>query len=326
MNLKYVEKTRVKGRTYYYFRRGKVRHRLPDPDDPTFAAEYQRLLGERQPRGKYASGTLGDLILQYRQSPEFRELSETTQQNRERYFRMLLDRFGNEWVSQLTRANVKKLRDSMADKPGNANNYVAILSVLMEYAIDMELRATNPCHGIKRLKLQGIPPWPENVLQAAFLNASPMMYLTLCLHLYSGQRIGDCVRMTHHDRKDGYIRVVQSKTGKELWIKEHRDLTEAIDRTPRKAVTILYNRFGRPFSTKTLQDQLREYMRRIGYAGYTMHGLRKNAVIALLQAGNSVAKVAAVTGQTYQMVEHYAARIDQKEMGTAAILAWENAE
>lgn len=38
------------------------------------------------------------------------------------------------------------------------------------------------------------------------------------------------------------------------------------------------------------------------------HGLRKNAVNALLEAGCTIAEVSAITGQTHQVVEHYAAK------------------
>jgi len=53
------------------------------------------------------------------------------------------------------------------------------------------------------------------------------------------------------------------------------------------------------------------------------HGLRKNAVNALLEAGCTVAEVAAITGQTYGVVEHYAARVNRRHLGKAAIVKLE---
>jgi hypothetical protein len=41
---------------------------------------------------------------------------------------------------------------------------------------------------------------------------------------YTGQRCGDIANMTMAHRKGGSIRVVQQKTGAELWIREHREL------------------------------------------------------------------------------------------------------
>ena len=38
------------------------------------------------------------------------------------------------------------------------------------------------------------------------------------------------------------------------------------------------------------------------------HGLRKSAVVMLLEAGCTTAEVAAITGQSFDMVEHYESR------------------
>jgi hypothetical protein len=53
------------------------------------------------------------------------------------------------------------------------------------------------------------------------------------------------------------------------------------------------------------------------------HGLRKNAVNALLEAGCSAAETATISGQTLQMVEHYAKARSQKRLGEIAILKWQ---
>ena len=46
----------------------------------------------------------------------------------------------------------------------------------------------------------------------------------------------------------------------------------------------------------------------------------------LLEAGCTTAEVAAITGQSFDMVEHYAKQVNQKKLAAAAILKWENAE
>lgn len=50
------------------------------------------------------------------------------------------------------------------------------------------------------------------------------------------------------------------------------------------------------------------------------HGLRKNAVNALLEAGCTIAEVASITGQTFQVVEHYAAQMNRRKLSKAAIV------
>lgn len=58
-------------------------------------------------------------------------------------------------------------------------------------------------------------------------------------------------------------------------------------------------------------------------AGLVFHGLRKSAVVFLLEAGCTVPEVSAITGQSHQMVEHYAKEVNQKKLAAAAILKWE---
>jgi hypothetical protein len=50
------------------------------------------------------------------------------------------------------------------------------------------------------------------------------------------------------------------------------------------------------------------------------HRLRKSAVVFLLEAGCTDAETAAITGQSRDMVEHYAKQVNQKRLAAAAIL------
>src|SRR3954470_630078 len=88
--LKYVDAQRDRrGRLkYYYFRRGGVRHRLPDePGTVEFAETYQALLGELSKncadpatdRRDYPRGSFGALALAYLASATFKEKAASTQ-------------------------------------------------------------------------------------------------------------------------------------------------------------------------------------------------------------------------------------------------------
>ncbi|MGP0042767.1 MAG: hypothetical protein ACLPJW_19035, partial [Rhodomicrobium sp.] len=47
------------------------------------------------------------------------------------------------------------------------------------------------------------------------------------------------------------------------------------------------------------------------------------AVVFLLEAGGTDAEVSAITGQSRQMVEHYARQVNQKKLAASAVLKWE---
>ena len=54
------------------------------------------------------------------------------------------------------------------------------------------------------------------------------------------------------------------------------------------------------------------------------HGLRKSAVVMLLEAGCTDAEVSAITGQSRKMVEHYAQQVNRRRLAASGILKWEN--
>ncbi len=48
-------------------------------------------------------------------------------------------------------------------------------------------------------------------------------------------------------------------------------------------------------------------------------------MVFLLEAGCTDAEVSAITGQSRQMVEHYARQVNQKKLAAAAVLKWQAA-
>ena len=48
-------------------------------------------------------------------------------------------------------------------------------------------------------------------------------------------------------------------------------------------------------------------------------------MVTLLEAGCTDAEVGSITGQSREMIEHYAKQVNQRRLAAAAILRWENA-
>jgi integrase len=127
--------------------------------------------------------------------------------------------------------------------------------------------------------------------------------------------------MRWSDVRDGAITVTQQKTGKALAIPFHAALAKLLADAPKEGLTILSSG-GRKRSEKALRDKLQAWAAERKQK-VVPHGLRKNAVIALLECGCSVAETAAISGQTLQIVEHYAKQRNQAKLASAAILRWE---
>jgi integrase len=102
-----------------------------------------------------------------------------------------------------------------------------------------------------------------------------------------------------------------------------------LSETPRSSVRILTSTRGTPWTSDGFRASWAKALvgplEPIREAGLVFHGLRKSAVVMLLEAGCSDAEVASITGQSRQMIEHYAKQVSQRKLSSSAILKLEHA-
>jgi integrase len=226
---------------------------------------------------------------------------------------------------------VLALRDKYTKHPGAANNMIRALSAMLTWSIARGWRTTNPCTGLRRLKTRGgYDPWSWQEIEHFRIHARSDLWHAAALALYTGQRQADVIAMKWNDIHDGLIAVVQEKTGKRLWIPMHENLRGLLEEIPRTSVTILTNSRAVPwtgdsFRHSWMEELTRPQMKLLRKSRRVFHGLRKSAVVFLLEAGSTDAEVAAITGQSREMVEHYARQVNQRKLAAAAILKWEAA-
>lgn len=337
---------KARGREYFYFhhrrgtRQAAARVALPGmpfdrdglPNAPWWA-RYQELAAGGEAQEEARPGSFEALIKAYRGSPEFTSLSDKSREGRTRD----LERIGRMWgrlsVAGLESRHVLELRDAFAATPGAANNLLRSVSALISWSMPRGWRDHNPCAQIKKLKIgAGYAPWSWEQIELFRRHARREMWQAAALALYSGQRLGDVLKM-RWDEIDGQligVSVVQNKTAKKLWVAMHRDLKELLAVIPRKAPEILTSSKGAAWTGDGFKASWAEQMKRpelasLKEAGCVFHGLRKSAVVFLLEAGCTDAEVAAITGQSRDMVAHYAAQVNQRRLAAAAILKWEAA-
>lgn len=327
--LPYIKTVRARGNVYFYFDTGRdvrgkrVFKRLPDKSDKNFGAVYAGHLAARERRNNVAeSPTVKVASNAYQRDPKYRNRAQSTQITYLTYLRILEEEMGDAPVAEVKRGDVRHMLDKMADRPGAANMLAMVARTVFGYALEREWIDTNPAQGIAAFE-QGDEthePWPEALVTEAL--SDPDVRLPVALLYFTAQRIGDVCKMRWSDVRDGFIEVKQQKTGKELDIRLHSDLAAILAQTPHTAMTILQGPKGRPMRTPTLRGHLQAWAKERGYA-VVPHGLRKNAVNALLEAGCSTGETSAISGQSLAMVERYARRRNNRKMGDAAILKWE---
>ncbi|HEY4545897.1 MAG TPA: tyrosine-type recombinase/integrase [Pedomonas sp.] len=324
MHLKRIKTVKRGKKTYHYYKGKDALVRLPDPatDPDGFMRKYaacERRKVEQTKRQE--TGSLRAMISLWKQSPDFRSLAASTQKT----YGVMIDEVASlmDGATLLTieRRDVQLMMDKNAATPAKANLMLATLSSLYRWAIGRDYAKASPTKAVKNFDVGEHEPWPEPVLKAALESPDALFRRAVKLYLYTGQRSGDCCAMTWGAISNGMIRVRQQKTGKELSIPIHPELAAELDATPRTALTILTNREGTPMTQRTMTKWVAAFGQKLG-THIVPHGLRKNAVNELLIAGCSVAETAAITGQTYQLVEYYARQINQERMALQAIEKW----
>lgn len=327
----YMKRARAKGRDYFYFDTGTTDEKgrriwspLPAPSSKSFATAYAGAMGQRTRRANVPSAlTVKRLIHLFETSPHFKSRSAATQRIYSRYLETFASAFADDApATGIIRSDMVLLLDTMASTPGASNMVLASVRSCYSWARKRGHVEIDPCRDIDPLELGEHEPWPQEALDAALASTDARVRLSAHLLYYTAQRIGDVAKMRWTDITGERIMVRQQKTGILLDIPFHRELRDELAKHPRSLSTIIPGVKGKPLSVTVIRDALQKFCADLGHK-VVPHGLRKNAVNALLEQGCSAAEAAALSGQSLQMVEHYSKRRAQGSLASAAVLKWE---
>jgi len=356
IDFKYVQwKLGRHGKLFYYYRRKGWRKTIRDthgrplqPRENGFTAawellnaEYERLAQAEAealatiPAEKRASvmpGSLAHLIEDYLASELFAEKAERTRGGYRSICEVLKEKYGDVPVRGITREFINVVRDAHAGSKRAADARVQVLSILISHALDFPARFRlpgsyqhNPAFGVRKLKnkknIREIKPWPQDVYDDVVAAANPALRRLIIAARNTGQRGADVAGMKLTDYNDGEVFVTQDKTDVKVWIPATPDLIELIAGMPKDNILLFPNSAGRKWEASAWGSEIRKLMKKTGYSGYSLHGLRKNATIELLEADCTPDQVKAITGHiTTQMIEKYGREVSKRRQGKAAIV------
>jgi integrase len=321
---------RPSGKTAYYYQayrntpRQQPRIRLPD--DPISPAFWEALQKVKAGPGQ---GAMAKMIDAYLASPKFSEKAVNTQREYRRYLDTLRSLWGDLDPHGVQPMHIAELRDQYGKTPAKANNLVATIGALYAWGIERGFATRNPTHDVSRLGGGEYEPWPEAIWNLAIEHLRPEVRLACVLALYTGQRLGDVLRMQLGDIKDNVVTVKQAKTGKILQIPLHTELRPIVSECrERSAIYLIAKVNGDPFTTDDLhamwtREMKKEPQAAIRREGYVFHGLRKNACIKLFEVGCTEKEVESITGQSPAMVAHYSKRVNQLKLAKRAMAKME---
>jgi integrase len=323
--------TKRSGRKLYYWRPGRgtnkagVSVRLPDdPLSPKFWKELNKL---RFPLAQ--EGGVARMIEAYQISPHYDQLKPSTKREYDRYLTDCRQHLGHFDAEEIQPAVIAAIRDQFGTTPAKANAYVKAIAALFAWGRERGFSRDNPADGISKLKVGEHQPWPQWAWEISQTHFRHELKTACALALYTGQRLGDVLRMQLGDIRDDVVTVRQAKTGKTLQIPLHRELKSLVaECRERGSINLVAKTNGQAFNVDQFHAMWGREMQKpecksIREKSFVFHGLRKSATVKLIEAGCTPKEVSSVTGMSLAMVEHYGKGADQLRLSREAIRKFE---
>jgi integrase len=338
VDLPYVDEP---ARGYFYYRRGKLRRRLPGiPGSAEFNRAYEaaHALAEAGDAAEKKLAppehSLAALIATYRGHTNFISKAPATKVDYEKALKPLEEHYGHLDARELPRPFVLALREKYAKKPGpepgsvvltprRGTRMVAVLSILMSLAVDLGWRKDNPAlRPGKALKGPGYRSWTDAELEQ--LLCSPAVdeeiKVAVLLAVGTGQRGQDLICMTWADYDGTAVNVCQLKTRAKVWVPLHARARAALAKLERRSDTILTRADGEPWKIDHFRHRMGEAFRDAGLPpSVVTHGLRAMAARWLAEAGCSEREIMSITGhQSSASVTKYVREANQRIQAVSA--------
>ncbi|MGX9120288.1 tyrosine-type recombinase/integrase [Mesorhizobium sp. BHbsci] len=320
-------------RVHYYAWRGGP-SMMSQPRTEAFALEYAKHRADAVP---VTVETLASLIdrftgTDHEPNPDFIALAETTRADHRYAFRLIKAKWPS-LPAKLTqqkgmKAEIRKWHRSFAANPRKADKLLFSLSKVFSYAVADELIDKNPCTGIGRL-YEGSRKdivWSKAQI-ALFRQNSPVhLLLPFEIAINTAQRQGDILAMTWKDYDGTHLQIRQSKGGKRVRVRVHRDLRAALDALPHDTMRICTNSRGRPWTKDGFKTSWGKECARLKIDGVTFHDLRGTFITERKREGSTAEQIAGVTGHSISEINsvlerHYLA--DDQQASDAVILRME---
>jgi integrase len=249
--------------------------------------------------------------------------------HREQY-RGQLERFRNKFghlsVKEAEARHFQMIFESMGDTPTAANNLRKRMKQLMNFAIREGFRADNPVLATEPLKTStgGFPDWSEEEI-AQFEARHPVgtrARTAFDLALFTSQRKADVRVMGPADVVRNKIKLTQRKTGKQLLIPIHPNLSLSLKSIDQNCEAFILNDWGRPYTIDSFGMWFKRRCKEAGLERRTMHGLRKAAARRFAELGLSNQMIKSITGHTSDTeVARYTAAARQERMAETTMEA-----
>lgn len=283
-------------------------------------AEFE---GEKR-RAPQSPDTIREIIPRWLAS-----LSDKTASTKAHYIsiaKKLDDWVGDRKVNSFRLKEVFDLQEMIAEQksPGVAERCTMVMRLIFQYACERGLMDSNPAKGMKKpvgYKKEPYRAWTDAEIETVLTKAPDHIVRCVMVLLCTGLRVSDAVRLQWHHVQGNYIEVDQTlKTSVPVSIPIGADLAAELSK-PKRGMFLLLSHTGRAYSPGRCSTDIRTHMRRVGIEDTPpIHGLRKNAVMKLLEDGNDYEIIHAITGQSHDMIRHYGKAYERRRAASRAVI------
>lgn len=299
--------------------------KLPWGGDPQKldALYWAAQAGQHPKQSKPARYTWGECITSWRKDATIqRALAEGTKVSYRPMMDAILDKNAAKDMRQTTRQAVRAALDKLSATPRMATRYAQTISLLWNYArkeLDWPL-GPNPATGLaKHTPAREYLPWPDWMVTA--LETAPARVRTAArLIIGTGQRPRAAITMRRDQFHGDWMTVHDEKGGKEMVVYCPPSLRQYVDGLPVEGAHLIPKNLTEPQGYDAIAAAFGKWRATLGDKAkpYSLHGLRKLAIVQLAEAGASDAEIMAVTGQTVQMVAYYRSKANQRHLSKQA--------
>lgn len=274
----------------------------------------------QQPKPKY---TWRECIETWRADPRVQgSLADSTKATYRKTMDAILVKNAKKDMRKTTRQGVRAAHDKLAATPRQADKYLQTVSLLWNYARkkrDWPL-GDNPAEGIDHFgKQREYEPWPDWMV--AKLDTAPIRVRTAAeLILGTGQRPSAAIGMRRDQFTGEWMTVLDEKADEYIEVYAPADLRAYIASQPVTGTHILAKNLTQPMTYDGIASAFQKWRSTLGARAkkYSLHGLRKLAIVRLAEAGCSDAEIQAVTNQSPQTVAFYRKKASRRKLSRAA--------
>ncbi|MDX0522980.1 hypothetical protein GOC82_18875 [Sinorhizobium medicae] len=303
--------------------------RLPDLKSKEFWPEATKAHEAFIRRGRQGIKDFKALVEAFQSdtNPFWTKLAASTQRGYRTSGDIIKETWGDDLPVDLTTVDAQDAIDALGETPAKANQFRAFLSRLMAWGASRGYCTTNVVEMTEKIP-GGEPwvPWPNWAFEILLEHAPFHMQMIAMSAFFTGQRQGDVLAMTKPKAGENTIAVRAQKTGNTVWIPIHFAYRKWIDRVP-TSDSVMLHAGARATSYKSPDGFRTEWQKLMAKDAFkpfrenriVFHGLRKNAVINLLEVGCTENQVGAICNMSAQMVQHYGREVALRSLAKDAM-------